>query len=220
MKKTILIDNRPFSFEEEILSLDTSPAITNEDAKKVLCLTKKLLEPIGLEFCLYWGTLLGAVRDKEVIKGDEDVDVYVTDEDKLYNSIPYLYDNGLKLVRFEKGSLYSFRANNNCYIDFYIVRPLRNSIWASTCYRITRYNQPKWIFKETEKISFLGEVFTCPKNPEKVLAFLYGDTWRTPMKGHIFPSEVKSAYYFHTFRNIIKKCIFYDQWYMYFKKSQ
>ena len=220
MKKTILIDNKPFSYEEEALSLDTIPAITNEEAREVLCLAKKLLQPIGLEFYLYWGTLLGAVRDKGVIKGDEDVDVYITDEAKLFMNIPYLYENGLKVIRIVRGSLYSFRANNNCYIDFYIVRPLRHSIWSTSCYRITHYNQPKWIFQEAEEIPFLGETFMCPKNPEKVLAFLYGDTWRTPVKGHKFPSEVRSAYYFHQFRNFVKKCIFYDKWYMHFKKSQ
>lgn len=217
---TINIDGKPFSYEEEDLSFATITPISAPEALEVLKLSKKLLGEKGLNFYLYWGTLLGAVREKGVIKGDEDVDVYIDDEEKFRRNIPYFHANGMKLIRSLRGMVYSFRATNNCYIDFYVVRPLKWSIWRWSCMRIVEYNQPKWIFQEHQEIDFMGEKFLCPKDPEKVLSVLYGPTWRTPIKGHKFPSEVKSAYYYHCFVKIVKKIIRYDDWYMYIKKVE
>jgi len=210
-KSTVIINGHPFEYEEEQLSLDTGKPISEEDALYVLKLTKQLLNTKGINFYLYWGTLLGAVREKGIIKGDEDVDVYIDEEEKFFSAIPYFYENGLKIIRIRPHYYYSFRAPNGYYIDFYVVCPLRYSPWAWTCKRINHYYQPKWIFEEHEEIDFLGEKFLCPKNPEKVLEVLYGPSWRVPMKGHHFPSEVKSAHIYHTIIAYVKRIIHYDQ---------
>ena len=74
MKRTLIINNKFFSYEEEELSYETSTSITEEQVKETLQLVKDLFSQVGLEFYLYWGTLLGAVREHGVINGDEDVD--------------------------------------------------------------------------------------------------------------------------------------------------
>ncbi len=74
---TIQINGEPFSYQDEIddITYETISPISNSEAKDLLELTKLLFSQKGLKFCLIFGTLLGAVRDKSVIVGDEDVDV-------------------------------------------------------------------------------------------------------------------------------------------------
>ncbi|MBO5059265.1 MAG: LicD family protein [Prevotella sp.] len=88
-KRTIVINNAPFTFEDEILDLyyDNIRPITVDEAKNLLQTAKKLFDEKGIKFYLAFGTLLGAVRDKTLIKGDEDVDIYIEDEKSLYTPV-------------------------------------------------------------------------------------------------------------------------------------
>ena len=63
---------------------------------------------------------------------------------------------------------------------------------------------PKKYFKNYTSVNFLGLDCKCPENPEDILEFWYGKTWRTPVRGHKFYYEVKSAYYL---RRIVKPFI-------------
>lgn len=212
-KKKIWINGKPFEYEEYSLSYENSSPITIEEATNLLKTVKRLFDSRNLNFYLVYGTLLGAVREKSLIAGDEDVDVFVTDEDKLYNMIPYLDENGLHLIRAAKGNTYSFRLGNHGYIDVYILRPLHFAIWKPYCYSLCMMVTPKKYFKTFEKIIFLGVECQCPANPEALLEFWYGKTWRTPIRGHKFCYEVKSAYFWHSkILPVIKGVLFYEKW--------
>ncbi|MDO5446306.1 MAG: hypothetical protein Q4F34_00830, partial [Prevotellaceae bacterium] len=109
--KTIEIKGAPFSYNDEdgLFSVATLPGIGKEDAEEILNKTKELFEKIHLKFVLTFGTLLGAIRENGIIDGEEDVDVYIIDEECLLNHLPFLYENGLKIIRIRKGKVYSFR---------------------------------------------------------------------------------------------------------------
>ena len=81
---TILINGEPFTYRDEIddITYETISPISNSDAKELLVLTKQLFNRKGIKFSLVFGTLLGAVRDKSVVTGDEDVDVFVESEEE------------------------------------------------------------------------------------------------------------------------------------------
>lgn len=194
---TIIINGKPFTYQDEIkdITYDTISPISVEDATALLKKTKELFENCGFSFCLAFGTLLGAVRDHTIIPKDEDVDVFVEDEDKLYNSLPYLYNQGLKICRIHKGVLYSFRLNNRSYIDVYIKRELPKSIWRIYCDCLYGKAVPKWYIYKYDKIEFLGDTYLCPHKPERILAFWYGKNWRTPVRGHTFTYETPSRYW-------------------------
>lgn len=170
-----------YKYSEEQLDINELPPITYEDAKDILFMTQDIMNKINLDIYLAYGTLLGAVREKNFIKGDLDVDVYVKDEKTLFENLEYIEKNGLKLIRALKHSLYSFRNEKkpNCYIDIYIMnRPF--SIWSLYCMRIEgRYVPIRYV--QDGRISFLGRTFCCPANPEKVLEFWYCDTWNVPI---------------------------------------
>lgn len=206
-KTTIIIEGKAFTYDDEIddITYETISPITEEDARSLLLTTKKLFDQCGLKFCLTYGTLLGAVRDHGLIKGDEDVDVFIEDEPLLRKSIPFLNENGLKLCRIMEHRLYSFHTKNNSYIDVYIKGELPLSIWRLWCYRLNITAVPKWYLNKYDTINFLGIDCICPYKPERILRFWYGKSWRTPVKGHFFTYDVPSRY---IWREKIKPSIF------------
>lgn len=196
---TISVNGAPFTYQDEIddITYDSIGEITEEQARDILVVTRDLFNAIGLSFYLAFGTLLGAVREHGLIPKDEDVDIFIDDEQTLYNNLPYLYEHGYKVCRISKGLFYSFKVGGAFYIDVYILRPFRFSIWGINCLCLSGAANPKRFFKEYQDIELFGETFQCPKDPEKILAYWYGDNWRTPVRGHKFYYEYKSAYYWH-----------------------
>jgi len=219
MQKELTIKGKKFVFEEEKITYDHEP-IKIGDATKILHYAKKMLDSRKIPFFLFWGTLLGAIREHSIIKGDDDIDIAILNEQLLIDNLPYFYEQGFKIVRVERGALYSFRiADTDCYIDIYIVKPIRFSLWSFRCYTVCKHYLPKKYFKSFDTISFLGIDCLIPNHSEEVLELLYGKTWRIPMKGAKSFGEVKSAYYYHLFKyKFLKKIVFYDKWYKYLKK--
>lgn len=199
-KTTIIIDGVPFTYDDEIedISYDTITAISEDDARLLLQTTKDLFDKCGLRFYLIFGTLLGAVRDHGLIKGDEDVDVYVDSEELLRRSLPFLYENGLKVCRINEHYYYSFHTDNKSYIDVYIRGKLPLSIWRLWCDRINFAVIPRMYIRKHDKIEFLGIECLCPHKPERVLRYWYGKTWRIPIRGHKFTYDSPSRYWWRT----------------------
>lgn len=193
-KTTIQINGKPFTYsdEDDDISYESLKAITVDEARKLLETTKKLFDNCSIKYSLAFGTLLGAVRDKTIIKGDEDVDVLVYSEKDIRNNLQYLSDNGLKLCRIQGNLLYSFKADTNGFIDVYIINKLPISIWSLWCDSIINRAIPRRYIRKLDEIEFLGDYYPCPKHPEKILEFWYGKTWKIPIKGHIYTYEVPS----------------------------
>lgn len=182
---TILIGGEPFTYNDEIedITYDTISPISNEEAKELLDLTKKLFSEQGIRFSLVFGTLLGAVRDNSVINGDEDVDVFVESEAELRNILPFLQQNNLCICRIYEHKLYSFRiGGSRSYIDVYIKRPIPGIWGVSYCY-LSRHVLPKRLIKHLSPLTFLGSTYLAPRNPERFLEFWYGKSWRIPISG-------------------------------------
>lgn len=191
---TVMIKGTPFTFEDEIedITNENSTPISEEDARELLTITTNLFGQIGLKFSLAFGTLLGAIRDHSIIKGDEDVDIFIWNEDLLLENLQFLKDNNYRLCRFISGRIYSFRVNDRSYIDVYIKRPLYFSIWSIYCTCLYDKAVPKRYVSTFQEIDFLGGKYLVPENPEKLLEFYYGSTWRIPTRSHEFTYEVSS----------------------------
>ncbi len=198
--------NMEFEYEEEHLDIHELPEINKEDAVQILFKVQDLLEPKGVGIYLAWGTLLGAVRDKDFIKGDLDVDVFIKaeDEEKLFANLQYLKENRIELIRAYKNGLYSFRDMDHLgvYIDFYVVTTPHN-IWGLYCKCVSGVHcVPKKFMKDGGEIEFLGRTFKCPKNPEMFLEFIYGKTWVTPIGKFeaTYKYDVTTHYYWRKIR--------------------
>lgn len=186
-----------FEFEEEELVCENLKEISSEDAKAVLFKTQDVFFQIGIDIYLAYGTLLGAVRDQTIIPGDLDVDVFIKNEEKMFQNLQYIEECGLKLIRAFNNT-YSFRLDNNpnCFIDVYIMKPTF-SVWGLYCYRFKIEMVPKKYLKDGD-ILFLGRSFKCPKDPERLLKFWYGDTWNIPVgkSEKTYTYDVPTHYYY------------------------
>lgn len=217
MKKSIRYGFRKYYYDEEELDTRCLPPITNEDAKTTLFVMQDLLKAKGIDIYLTYGTLLGAVREKNFIKGDLDVDCYIVDRGAVFDNLKYLAANGMKLIRARK-YVFSFRyeKREGCYIDLY-VRRIPFNIWGIYCYQHSRSMCPRHYLQEGE-IEFLGRIFKCPKNPEKTLQHWYGDSWRVPISKSAQKNwyTVPSHHYYIVVKNkiksIIRFCIRWEYW--------
>lgn len=182
---TIQINGEPFTYQDEIddITYETISPISNHEAKELLELTKSLFARKGLQFALVYGTLLGAVRDKSVIEGDEDVDVFVESEEELRKILPFLQQNGLRLCRIYEHKLYSFRVRGGkFFIDIYIKRPI-SGIWGNWYCYLCNSVLPSRLISRFSPIEFLGGTYMAPNKPERFLEFWYGKSWRVPVSG-------------------------------------
>lgn len=186
-EKTIIINNTPFTYMDEVGDPYVFNVMTHEDMSDILNLAATLLKECGIDFMLAFGTLLGSVREGSFIKGDDDVDIMITDEEKLYESLPYLSEHGLYINRIFKTELYTFHSEGRKgHIDMYVLRPNDRWVYKNWCVSIRGHYAPKRFFEDgidKDKYSINGIGYPCPKNPENLLEWWYGKTWRIPMSG-------------------------------------
>ena len=69
----------PYGISSNFLCVDSdipigSPIRGNQEC---LCLLTREFNKNNIEHCVAWGTLLGYVRERDIIKGDKDIDFYV-----------------------------------------------------------------------------------------------------------------------------------------------
>ena len=184
--KTIEINGRPFTYLDEVGDPYVFNPMSPEDMEEILETSARLLGECGISFFLAFGTLLGSVREQYFIKGDDDVDIIVSDEEKLFASLPYLYEHGLFIDRIYKTELYTFHTEGRRgHVDMYILRPIDKWIYRNWCVSIRGHYAPKRFFEVIEKdgCQIAQRCYPCPQHPENLLGWWYGKTWRIPRSG-------------------------------------
>jgi len=152
--------------------------IDKEKAFENLCALKKVLDKYGIEFQLTYGTLLGAIREKDFIEHDEDIDLLVFDEEKqhFFDILPHLKNVGFDVARYDRRNLMSIIRNGE-YIDIYFMALREDG---------TRYCGGNIIPTElTEKsidYDFKGLTVKIPQNYIDFLRYEYGEDWMTPVE--------------------------------------
>ena len=182
-EKTIIVKDTPFSYMDEWGDPYVFNPATHQDMLALLRLATTLLNDCGIRFILAYGTLLGAVREGSIINGDDDIDLIVTDEEKLFNSLPYLYEHGLFVNRIFTTELYTFHSEGRRgHLDIYIMRSPHNRLYNSWCVSISGHFTPKRFFEGVEENHYFieGDSYPCPKDSEGFLKWLYGKNWRIP----------------------------------------
>jgi len=151
--------------------------INIEHSKENLLLLKKLLDSHKLEFGIIFGTLLGAIREGNFIKHDEDTDVFILEEDKesLLSLLFELRDIGFEVARYDRNLISIIR--NNEYIDIYFFRKKFYSKRVCGNYVLSANS-----IEVYGEIKFLGKMFNTPKNPIFFLEEFYGKDWKIPKK--------------------------------------
>ena len=160
-------------------SLKEGEGLNKEEALRDLKDIKKVLDEEGVTFWLTFGTLLGAIRDKDFISIDDDVDLLVRHEDLLpkfkilkekFIDLGFIVRNAYKKVGI-KMNLYRYSQKNS--IEGVV---LKGKYLVSKSFR-----HPSKFFEELETVKFKDIEVRVPSPPEGYLSFLYND-WKTPIK--------------------------------------
>ncbi len=147
----------------------------------------------NLEHFIFYGSLLGIIRDQNIIKNDDDVDFLINyklkkkvlDKMKLYTSFKLNEKISNKyFIQFTKR-----KSNLITFIDFYfyIKDPKKNYIIEKHNF-LSNINDEKYALHIPNKLIFpiikdkKFNKFNIPKNPKAICKFLYGDTWSKPLK--------------------------------------
>ena len=156
-----------------------------------LILISKIIDKF--EHFIFYGTLLGIVRENNIIKGDDDVDFLINFKFKKLILKKMKLNNKFKLnkkvsnnyfVQFirKKEKLLSF-------VDFYfyIKDPKKNYIIEKHNF-LSNINDKNYALHIPNKLIFPivkdkeFKMFNIPKNPKATCEFIYGSNWFKPLK--------------------------------------
>lgn len=169
--------------------------LNKNQSKENLFLVADVLDKFKIRYGLIYGTLLGAIRDGDFIDWDEDIDIFVLNEDRVL-FLSLLFDLrvlGFEVARYSNDLLSLIREDD--YIDFYF---FRKTFLGRAC---GPDKLPHKFFKALGTISFLGRNFPTIGHQISFLEHAYGQNWATPIKNK--PAEVKSNW--TKFKQLIKR---------------
>lgn len=167
------------SFNVESYTAPGHP-INKENAKFMLSTVNSVFKANGIELIIAYGTLLGAVREHDFITHDEDVDtlIWAKNVQKAFDIVPELEKYGITLRSYCLPWIFSFDYKGEGLDVDILQEPVWP--WNKRFCLIQGKHIPRKFFENTAPLEFLGEKYTAPANPEKVLAYVYGKDWRIP----------------------------------------
>jgi hypothetical protein len=149
---------------------------------------KKILDSLRVPFFLTHGALLGAYRDGEWIKWDDDIELDIFDnifKKKYERMCEILIKQGFIIRgrkierRKEKGEKINLYRNKE---KISIRGIYEDCNYEQNKYYLTNvFQYPKKFHDNPEDILFKNEVFKAPGPIEEFLNFRYGDSWRIPI---------------------------------------
>ena len=159
---------------------------------EILAGTKRALDDLngacGVRAYLNYGALLGAVRDGAMIAHDSDTDVcylskHTSPADVIVESYRIervLRRRGWTLLRMSGGDiklLLPLSDGRQCHIDVFVAFRV-----GGTFYQLGNRSGRLWTsaILPLSTVVLHGFEFPAPADPEAMLAFVYGPTWRVP----------------------------------------
>lgn len=143
---------------------------------------KKVLDSLKITFFLEGGVLLGAVRNKNFIKWDHDVEVGVFSEKlnkkKILDILYKIHDQELK-IDFVDSTTDNFKINfhEHQHTKFSILGFKKEKNYLSR----HMYKYPSSFFFPLNNINFLGKNYKIPNNVKDFLKWTYGD-WKKEVR--------------------------------------
>jgi len=178
------------------------------------------LEESGLWYALIYGSLLGAVRESDVIEWDYDFDILMRPED-----VPLLFSMKERLARDDlnlwESRLTADRMPVNpgnvaeSYIqsigvdldgekvgDIYVFQLFNDGILRrydtdKACSWWPHSSFPAWFVEGRESATLRGRSYPVPRAPKKLIEGIYGEDWQTPYKAPSQGGEYREGRSYH-----------------------
>ena len=174
----------------------------NELFTHLLYITNVLTQH-DIKHWITYGTLLGAVRDKDIITYDYDFDLgcMIEDEKKILDLNPIIKKDSYEFVK-TIGTLYNVKNHTEESGSRVSLKIVYKDIIMGDIYLyhlcpdgfVRRYDPnakilfwPKatlhsYFTDNLIKIKIRDNEFFCPKDPEFLVSYWYGPTWKSPIK--------------------------------------
>lgn len=182
--------------------------------KENLFIIKKVFDEHKIPFMLGYGTLLGAVRDKDFILWDNDVDLFLEKKDRqrVVDVLPKLYSFGFE----ERGIRDNFwginRKDNRVDLYFFSQRNFVDKLFDRvTCgygFFCDTIDNFYWLDKRVN-LKFKGKYFKVFKNYRMFLTQIYGADYLIPQKKK-GSAKTFTSYYIMGFLSFCKKRVPYE----------
>jgi glycerol-3-phosphate cytidylyltransferase len=177
MKLVVNTPLGPYKYKLHIV-YEGIKVMDKEIGKENLLLFNKIAKKNNLQFELYYGTLLGAIREHDFIAHDEDIDLVMLKEHLSdFKAILFeLRENGFEVIRFDRRQGLCSVMRKGEYIDVYFLDELYPGVRA-----MMGEPTPSKYLMELKECNFQGDVFWIPKDAEEFALFEYGANWKTPI---------------------------------------
>jgi hypothetical protein len=174
------------------------PAAFRDDNRANLVAISKLFQDI--DHFVFFGTLLGITRERDLIDGDDDIDILAPIEHRKLIIQKIINIDGFK-INFDKGcnksdyflQIESSVNNRNSLIDFYFYENNPDVDFIVDRWNfLAKYNKPEFALHIPKKFifpivreKFFGTQIKFPACRELLCEWLYGETWLTPREKNI-----------------------------------
>jgi len=185
-------------------------------ALEALSKAKDALDSINAFFWLDFGTLLGAIREGDFIKHDLDVDIamklcdYSKDVDKAMIKAGFKKTFQFEISMGKKGLEQSYEYNG-AKIDIFYYQFEKEKMWTyifdgeGVSHDHLRPIAQYFPNNGFDRLIFKDMEFSIPKNPEKYLAFHYGDDFLIPNKNFNYKKDSLNTKYEKELEGVMTK---------------
>lgn len=137
------------------------------------------LDRIDINWGPAFGTLIGIVRNDNLLPWNPVFDVYILkeDEERFKDLLWILHDVGFNLVRYERRGLYYLERNGE-YIKLFVLHKICSDVRHTGG---SDFIHEKYL-QNTIKWSFKGLELNVPEEVDEYLTFRYGEKWYIPLQ--------------------------------------